>query len=311
MELNNLLISGNLIEEIQSILDEKDISKNVRYKDENEVTEDDLEWADAYVGFKPKASLDFSKVKWVHSTGAGVDRFLDERNWDPGVLLTRTIASFGQKIAEYSLSYILRHLQKHNQFIQYQAKKEWNPVTPGILSEQRVVVFGTGEIGQVVANKLSSLGVSVTGVSASGSGKPYFDQVIAQNKDLTSYLSNANWVISTLPLTSDTNGMLDEKIFTKLNSAGFINVGRGKTVNTNHLLNALDDEKIHTAVLDVFEEEPLPQSSPFWEHDNVIITPHISAETTPAEAVACFLETLEKVEASENFKNQVDIDRGY
>jgi phosphoglycerate dehydrogenase-like enzyme len=310
MNINNILITGRIYKEIQAILAEKNLKKNFRILSDEEVTINDLQWADAFASFKPSPIFDLTHIKWVHSFGAGVDSFLHKREWNDEVLLTRTICSFGQKIGEYCLSYILRDLQLHHQFENQQNKREWNPIAPKQLHEQKVVIYGTGVIGQEVSKLLHSLGMTVYGVSLSGQQKSSFKKVFTLT-DVTQTLNEANFVISTLPLTDRTFNLFNEKIFSAMDGGVFINVGRGSTVDEKSLLNALQHGNVKNAVLDVFQDEPLPLSSPMWEQKDITITPHISAITSPEEAVECFIETLMNIEANLLLKNQVNIHKGF
>ncbi|WP_338448868.1 D-2-hydroxyacid dehydrogenase [Niallia oryzisoli] len=310
MEISNILVVSPMYKEIQSLLSEKGVKKNFRYLPDNQVTEQDLKWADALVAFNLKSLFDFRHVKWVHSLGAGVDRFLYEKNWPQNVLLTRTVCSFGQRIAEYCLSYILKDIQFHDQFQQDKCQKNWQPKTPGLLSEQKVMIFGTGEIGQTVAKIFSFLGVDVYGVSLSGKEKEFFTEVMAI-ANYEARLNEMDYIINTLPLTEKTAGLFDDSFFSRVSKAGFFNVGRGASLNEAAILQALENQQVRFAVLDVFTNEPLPKDSKLWEHPNVWITPHISAVTTPSEGVDCFIDTLRKIEENKSLTNKVDIDKGY
>lgn len=310
MEVTNILITSRIYKEIQAIMEEKSLEKNVRFLSEAEVTIKDLQWADAFVSFKPSPIFDLTHVLWVHSLGAGVDGFLHNKIWKPDVLLTRTICSFDQKIGEYCLSYILRELQLHKRFENQQNKKEWNPNTPKPLHEQNVFIYGTGTIGQGVANMLHSLGMTIYGVSLSGQQKSPFKRVFTPT-DVTKTLNEANFVINTLPLTKLTVNLFNDNVFGAMNGVVFINVGRGSTVDEKPLLTALQLGNVKHAVLDVFPDEPLPMLSPLWNTQNITITPHISAITSPVEAVECFLDTLVNIEANVPLKNLVHIDKGF
>jgi len=112
-------------------------------------------------------------------------------------------------------------------------------------------------------------------------------------------------------LTEKTELLFNKDFFCHVKGAGFINVGRGASVDERALLAALEEYKVRYAVLDVFTEEPLPEEHPFWKHPNVKITPHISAVTTPEEGVECFLETLKNIEENNPLRNKVDIQRQY
>lgn len=310
MDINNILIVSPMFKELHSLIEKEQIEKNFRYLPEEEMTSADLDWADALVCFNLKSNIDYSQVKWVHSLGAGVDKFLYGKSWDENVLLTRTVCSFGQRIAEYCLSYILKDLQFHDQFSEAKSRKSWNPNTPKLLSNQKVMIYGTGEIGQTTAKIFSVLGVEVHGVSFSGKDKEYFKNVMTVEAHF-SRLNEMNYIINTLPLTEQTGNLFNENIFERLSNVGLINVGRGATLDEKALLDALNDQHVRFAVLDVFSQEPLPKENPLWEHPNVHITPHISAVTTPDEGVACFIDTLKKIDGNKLLRNKVDIKKGY
>lgn len=308
MKVRNIVFASSYREEFQRITE---IGKEVRFIAEPDVTEEDLEWADAYAGFRPAPTFHLRNIRWIHSTGAGVDRFIGHVKEKPDVLLTRTIGSFGRKISEYCLSYIFRELQQHEKYEAAQQKREWaQELISMSLSGVTVVVFGTGEIGSVVAQSLSWFGARVVGVSRMGTEKEGFCRVVPLD-DALDAVSGADWIISTLPLTSDTKHLFTEPLFRAMNGARFINVGRGATVAESDLLQALDRGDIRSAVLDVFAEEPLPALSPLWTHDKVRITPHISAVTEPNEAVEGFLDTLQRIERGLPLLNLADPTRGY
>jgi phosphoglycerate dehydrogenase-like enzyme len=308
--INKILITGRLYKEIGEALAGK-TTKEILCLPEDKVTEKELSWADAYVAFKPTENFDFYNIKWVHALGAGVDSFLFERQWKTGVLLTRTVCSFGQKISEYCLSYILAGLQYHKELETQQKENLWKPLTPVSLGRQTILVLGTGVIGKELAKNLSFLGAKVVGISLSGKPVQFFEKVM-KFSDIQKILPKVNWLINTLPLTENTQGIIDENIFDYMNSAGFINVGRGKTLNENALIKALAQKNLEAAVLDVFPTEPLPVESVLWNNPNIVITPHISAITSVQEAIECFLNTLWQLENEEDvLHNKVNIESGY
>jgi glyoxylate/hydroxypyruvate reductase len=310
MKINNILVVSPMYKEIKSLIEKEQIKKKFRYLGENEMKQEDLLWADAFVSFNVKSSYDYSHIKWVHSLGAGVDKFLFNRDWPEGVLLTRTICSFGQRIAEYCLSYILKDVQIHDPFHELQQKSKWNPITPKLISDQKIMIYGTGEIGQRTAKVLNGLGAEVYGVSLSGKEKEFFKEVMTVDSHFNR-LAEMNYIINTLPLTEQTEKLFDGDLFSHLVNAGFINVGRGATVDEEALLQALNKQYLKFAVLDVFTHEPLPEDHRFWNHPNIHITPHISAVTTPEEGVACFVETLKNLEENKPLENIVNVKKGY
>lgn len=310
MEINNILVAG-IDEEVFRKQMPPNFSQNFRFVPIDVISDEDLKWADAYVGFEPSARFNPSTVKWVHSFNAGVNNYLVLDGWkEHNVLLTRTICSFGQRISEYCISYVLRDLQHQKYFEGQQQEKKWVRRPPIMLKGQKIVIFGTGEIGQELARTFTLFGTTVYGVSQSGAAKEYFRKVITTSS-ASSLLPQADWVISTLPLTSETKGLFNSELFSYFNNAAFINVGRGATVDEQALVAALNEGMVRKAVLDVVNIEPLPEDSPLWEREDVIITPHISAITDLDEAVACFIDTLRKIEQNEPLPNKVDFIKEY
>ncbi|WP_010503132.1 D-2-hydroxyacid dehydrogenase [Paenibacillus elgii] len=310
MQIDNIIMTGRMYRELEAVWPGVD-GKQVRFLAESEVSEADMAWADAFVGFKPVPAFHLESVRWVHALGAGVDAFVYRKPWKSDVLLTRTTGSFGQKIGEYCLGHMLADLQHHDAFARSQSDRSWNPVPPLPLSGSRVTVMGTGSVGQELARMLQALGVEVSGVSMRGERKPHMDHVYPLSH-IGDAVSAAGWVINTLPLTAQTDKLFGPALFARMNGAGFINVGRGPSVDQAALLEALDQGHLRLAVLDVFEEEPLPDKSPLWKRRDVRVTPHVAAVTSVEEALSGFLDTLHKLEAGEReLANRVDPVRGY
>lgn len=288
-----------------------DTKREYAFLPEAEVNRHHFDWADAFVAFKPTESFHFGRLKWVHALGAGVDAFLYKREWKKDVLLTRTVGSFGRKIGEYCLSYILADVQRHEEYQQYRAERQWLPSQQKLLQQLNVVIFGTGTIGQEVARMLGAFGVTVYGISRSGASNAHFAGALPITEALT-LLPQADWVINTLPLTLVTEGLFEERLFSRMNGAGFINVGRGASVDETALLEAIERGHVRRAVLDVFRDEPLPAKSVMWTLPNVVVTPHISAVTGLDEAMDGFLAVLGNIESGqERMIHSVNVSRGY
>ncbi|MFC4404061.1 D-2-hydroxyacid dehydrogenase [Gracilibacillus xinjiangensis] len=310
MNIANIIFLSPINQELEVLLENYHINKKIRFLTEENLNGEDLEWADALVTFKTTSNYDYSKVKWVHSLGAGVDNFTFHNEWKDDVILTRTITSFGQRISEYCLSYILKDIQFHEQFQYQKSIKLWKPITPKMLNEVCVLIYGTGEIGQKIAEVLTGFGVKVYGVSRSGKQKDHFADILTIDSHY-SLLSQVDYVINTLPLTEKTENLFHAGIFDHYSSIGFINVGRGESVKEKDLLQAITRNQVRFAVIDVFANEPLPEDHVFWEHPKIFLTPHISAVTTAKEAAECFVETLENIEKNKPLPNRVDVKQGY
>lgn len=288
-----------------------DTKREYLFLPEEEVHSNHFDWADGYVAFKPTETFHFGNLQWVHALGAGVDSFLFHREWNMDVVLTRTVGSFGRKIGEYCLSYILADIQRHDNFQHAQAHRQWKPSQQKLLHQLSIVIFGTGTIGEEVARMLRSFGVTVYGISRSGAENCHFNSVHPIT-EVNTVLPNADWVINTLPLTPITEGLFAKQLFSYVQGAGFINVGRGNSVDENALLEAIGFGQVRRAVLDVFNEEPLPVHSPLWAHPNVIVTPHISAVTGVDEAIDGLLAVLGEMDNGQaRISQSVDVQRGY
>ncbi|GMA61715.1 D-2-hydroxyacid dehydrogenase [Alicyclobacillus fastidiosus] len=315
MHIKQIVVAGRLNDELEQILSTQR-EKTFTYVTDDTLTQELLDSSDAFVGFRLVPGLDYHRLKWIHCLGAGVDGVIKYLPGDADTLLTRTTGPFGEKIAEYCLSYMLRDLQHHNAFQRRQESRTWQALVPGNLAGQRVVVLGTGAIGSRVAQVLSFLGASVAGISRRGEQDVHFTRVWRMDevykRAIHSPLSCVDWIVNTLPLTPATRHVFDDQFFAACKGAAFINVGRGESVDNEALLRALDAGRIRCAILDVFDQEPLPADSPLWQRRDILITPHISAVTTAQEAADCLLSTLAELErGSAQLSNRVDFGAGY
>ncbi len=283
----------------------------VRSNHHTDLTADDLAWGDSYMGFRRPPLGSMGNIRWVHCTGAGVDAWLYPDELPRDILLTRTSESFGPRIAEWALSRALAFTQQLVDLNDAQRQRRWAPRETPMVHGSRVLVVGTGDIGTHVARLFSALGAHVTGVSRSGRGdNAVFPQRAAVDA-LPSLVSAAEWIIITTPLTAQTRGLFSRDILARCTGAILLNAGRGAVVEESALPEALDKGWLRGAALDVFEVEPLPESSPLWSDPRVMISPHISGLTTNEGAVVGFLECLAAIERGERPAYTVDRSRGY
>ncbi len=276
-----------------------------------DVTADDLAWADAYIGFKRPPLPGMGAVRWVQSTGAGVDAWLQPEELSRDVVLTRTPESFGPMIAEWALSRALAFVTQILPLADAQRARTWAPRDVGTLRGTHAVIVGTGDVGTEVGRTFRAMGCRVTGVSRTGRGDPAVFSQVQTSDTLAAAVTGANWVILTLPLTPDTQGLVNDAVLRACGGAILLNAGRGAVIQEDLLPRALDEGWIGGTALDVFEVEPLPASSPLWEHPRVMISPHVSGLTTIDGAVNGFLECLAQFERGETPRWIVDRDRGY
>lgn len=251
----------------------------------------------------------FPQLKWIQSTFAGVDR-LASQPVPEGCQLTGVKGIFGPLIAEYVFAHGLRFSRHLDRYAQQQRDHVWQPLGLVPLSQQNIVVLGTGSIGQYVAKVARSLGMKAVGFNTGGTNAPAFDDVVSVD-NLSGALADASWVVNTLPHTPSTEGLLDSSTLKNCSQALFFNVGRASIVNQTDLLAALDLGCVSHAFLDVFDLEPLPEDSPLWSHPQVTVTPHIAAPSLPEDVFNVFFENYQKYLQNQPLSHLIDLTKGY
>ena len=182
---------------------------------------------------------------------------------------------------------------------------------PERLAGKTMTIVGLGDIGRTIAAGARALGVRVLGVSRSGSAVRGVERVFRLPR-LPRALAEADFVVVILPLTSGTRGVLGASALAAMKrTAWLFNIGRGPVVDETALVAALRERRIGGAVLDVFGTEPLPAEHPLWGLDNVVVTPHISGPSTPAEITPVFNDNLARWLAGRPLRHVVDRARGY
>lgn len=263
---------------------------------------------DALAGFNFLTDEDdLSHIKWIHSFGAGVNTFLKLQKLGQTTVITRTTGDMGNRIGEFCLAHILADAKQLLLVYENQKNRKWQQIPTRDIAESRVLILGTGAIGQGVARQLKAQVRQLTGLNQTGSIPDYFDQVC----DWDTIPGEVDVVISTLPDTQDTRSKLDQSFFGHFEKALFINVGRGNVVRQDSLLEAIQSKQIRLAVLDVFAQEPLPKESPLWSNENVLISPHQSGITTIEDVASSFKMAYEALTRGERNPLFVDFDRGY
>jgi phosphoglycerate dehydrogenase-like enzyme len=177
-----------------------------------------------------------------------------------------------------------------------------------------VLVVGLGGIGTEVARRAHAFGMRVTATRASGRTGPDYVSYVGLPDELLKLAKDADFVVNCAPLTPQTTGIFNREFFATLKpGAYFISVGRGRSTVTADLIAALNGGKLASAGLDVVDPEPLPADSPLWRLPNLIITPHVSADTPLADEqrIAVLRENLRRYVAGEPMLSVVDVERGY
>jgi len=275
-----------------------------------EVTTADLDWAEVLVGFRRPPVAGWGQVQWIHSIGAGVDAFLFRTRLPETIRLTRSSEDFGPQIGEYCAARVLAVGQHLERLGAQQRERRWAPIPPEPVTGTRAVVLGTGQVGRGIARALAGVGCRVDGLSRSGGAREPFGRVWP----ITAFdeaVEEARWLVLAAPLTEATYRLVNRDRLAHCGGAYLINVGRGAVIDEAALPEALDAGWIGGAALDVFETEPLPATSPLWDHPGVTLSPHCSGVTTTAAAGDGFLECLAAVERGETPRWIVDRGRQY
>ncbi|MFJ8863197.1 NAD(P)-dependent oxidoreductase [Streptomyces sp. NPDC102451] len=266
-----------------------------------------------YVGDVLPEALRTPGLLWFHSVNAGTDALLAAGPWPEGALLTRTVGRMGERIAQYTLAWVLAECQSVPEHTAQHSRSEWRRLPSELAAGRTAVVHGTGRIGAAVGSLLRACSVRTVGVGRTPRAVPAgFDRVVLAGSDEeTAALAEARWVVSALPLTGATERFFDAARFAAMEGATFINVGRGATVDMAALEAALHSGAVRRAVLDVLPDEPAEPGDPVWRLPRTVITSHSAGITADEDVVADFEACWEAVGEGRTPALAVDTGRGY
>lgn len=251
------------------------------------------------------------RLRWIQSTGAGVDHIMAARPLPPGVTVTRMIDVFGPAMAEYVLGYLFAATLRVPRVLARQRERRWEPFAAPLLRGKTAVVVGLGNIGREVCRTLRAAGVRVVGVSRGGREIDEADEVMMVGQ-LDEALPRADFLVLVVPLTGESRGMIDARRLALLPPhAWMVNIGRGAVVREAELIAALRTGSLGGAVLDVFEREPLPADSPLWTLENVVVTPHLSGPDDVPINAQRFVENYRRFKAGQPLEGVADLERDY
>jgi D-2-hydroxyacid dehydrogenase (NADP+) len=263
---------------------------------------------DAVVTFAHREA--FVGLGWVHSIQAGYDRFPLEAFEDAGTRLTNSTGIHGESVGETALGYMLMIARRLHQYVRQETEKRWNRPAwdvPFTLAGESLCVVGLGTLGRGIAARADTVGMEVVGVRRSEEPVEGVEQVYPSG-ELHEAIGDARFVAVATPLTDETEGLIGESEFAAMRGdAHLINVARGPIVDEDALIRALREDEIAGAALDVFEVEPLPQGSPLWEFEEVIVTPHAAAYTRGyyEDIAGLVRENVARIATGENLRNRV------
>lgn len=270
--------------------------------------------ADLAVVWRPPPALfeEQRHLNAVFNLGAGVDSLLTLATLPPQVRVFRLEdAGMGYALAEYVLAAVLRVYRRFDRYALSQSQQRWQPEPLPAREQYAVGVAGLGVIGAAVAVELARHGFAVRGYARSRKQLEGID-CRAGEGEWASFLDGLDMLVSVLPATAATRGMLNRTALERLaRGAHIVNVGRGAALVEADLLVLLDSGHLGGATLDVFAGEPLPPGHPFWSHREIVITPHVAAETELAPAIAQVADKLACWARGEPVSGEVDRARGY
>lgn len=264
----------------------------------------------AVVATHPQGALaGLGRLKLIQSMWMGVENITGDPDLPRGVPVARLIdpgmvAAMGETVIAAVLDWH-RHFWCYREF---QRDKVWKRRRQYLASDRTVGILGLGELGGSIAAKLRAMNFNVAGWSR----RPKKLPGVHCSTDLDEVLARSDAVVCLLPLTPQTQGILNKDRIQKIRKDGcLINVARGGHLVTADLLAALESGHLAHAYLDVFETEPLPANSPLWSHPGITLTPHIAALTEPRTSVGKIAENIERIRRGEAPQNVVDFSAGY
>jgi len=220
----------------------------------------------------------FTNLKFFQAISAGYDSLPLDAFKEKGIKLANARNVYSVPIAELTVMRILELYKKSFMYMKQQEKHEWKrDFRLQEMTDKKIAVLGTGSIGTQIAKRLKAFDAITIGFNRSERPAEYFDYIYNIN-EFSSMVSELDVIIAALPLNNETMHIINKDILNKMhNKSILINIGRGQSVDTDALHDALKNKKILGAALDVFEDEPLPKDNPLWDTEELLITPHISS----------------------------------
>ena len=253
-------------------------------------------------------------LKWIHIIGAGVEH-LCPMNWVPdGVTITNNKGAHADKAGEFALMAVLMLHNKMPSILSNQRESRWQSLFSTPVEGKTVGLVGVGSIGGGAANQLSKMPVHIIGVTRHGKPHQHVHEMVAMDQ-LDKVLPRMDYIFVSTPSTPETNGLFNRQRLQSLKpGVGIINVGRSSVMDYTALSDLLVSGHISGAVIDVFDDEPLPADSPLWNVPNFVVTPHVSADVGDNYipiTLDLFFENMRRYQAGETLMNVVRPELGY
>ncbi len=284
---------------------------------------EELPDTDIFVGYSLRAEQlkAAKKLKWIHSTAAGVAQLMYLELRDSGIMVTNPSGIFSVPMAEHTMGLLLALARNFPDSVRGQDRAKWSqqeiwdkPQHLTELNRNVLLIVGYGSIGREVAKRARGFDMRVWGVTRSGKGEPAHAEKIFAASQLAEALPGADYVLICAPETAETKHLIGAAEIAKMKrGARLINVGRGSLLDEAALVQALESGGLGGAALDVTETEPLPAESSLWKAPNLFITPHTSGVSDRLwdRQAAILIDLLERWFDGRELFNQVDFTRGY
>lgn len=288
-----------------------------------ELLPDELPDTDIFIGasLRPEQFRLARKLKWLHSTAAGVSQLMYPELRESGIVLTNPSGIFSPPMAEHTMGLMVAMARNFPDSVRFQDRCEWGqqqisgplgPLTE--LNGQLLLIIGYGSIGRELARRARAFDMRVWGVNRSGKGDATLVDKIVPISQLDSVLPEADYIVIAAPETHETQHLIGAAQIAKMKpSARLINVGRGSLLDETALVRALDSKALRGAALDVTGTEPLPADSPLWKAPNLFITPHTSgvSDRLWQKQTKLLMDLLERWFDGRELFNVVDVSHGY
>ncbi|MDW7657380.1 MAG: D-2-hydroxyacid dehydrogenase [Bacillota bacterium] len=288
------------------------------YPDHNELTQDMILSAHVILGsISVKRLADSHNLEWLQLNSAGAKEYVTSGLFPKQAVLTNATGAFGLAISEHMLAMLLMIQKKLHLYRDHQLRSEWSSEgTVSSIDGSTTLVIGLGDIGGEFAHRMKLLGSKTIGIKRHPTPKPDYLDELYLNKDLDRLLPDADVVALALPDTPETYHILNRARLTAMKKSSILlNVGRGKSIDTEALCDLMESDHILGAGLDVTDPEPLPEDHRLWQIKNAIITPHVSGgynlSATRRRILQIAIDNFGRYLREEPLQNVVDFELGY
>lgn len=259
-------------------------------------------------------SKSMPNLRWIHLTSAGIDKVLPLDWLPPGVVLTNSSGIHGRKAREYAFMSLVALNMRLPQLVSQQHRAEWKQLFTPSIAGRTVAVVGLGALGSAAAEAAKHLGMTVLGVRRGAEPHPGVDELFPFSR-INEALARADMVYVAVPLTPETRHLIGANAFAAMKpGVGIVNVSRAAVVDYQKLGEHLSSGRVGGAILDVFDPEPLPSSSPLWSLPNVVMTPHVGMDELEdyiPRALSLFFESIPVFQSGARLPTMIDRTLGY